>query len=268
MTLHHLQVHVLSETPLAWRQIEMEAEGLELDGSGTFISKEEAEKGAEGQRNGGLRNARVTQHTGFTTDENAMKKLPIGRANAVVVVADTNPNDSVSGNGGAELQIADSECLTSTILLRRIHSVTAKQMAADGKPPPPPLTLVTQFEDLLTRRLLERQPDLLDSEPAADEDDAEVPMAVTVADGEERSPAKLTSVETVGFHRNYIETTCLSLAAQSSACWAAISMLLDPEGRVALKTIKATMLMRPIELTEARKPAPLITSPTHKGSQT
>eukprot|EP00966_Prymnesium_polylepis_P144990 3348207-Prymnesium_polylepis.1 len=42
-------------------------------------------------------------------------------------------------------------------------------MVASGKPPPPPLTLVTQFEDLLTRRLLERQPDLLDSEPA-DED--------------------------------------------------------------------------------------------------
>ena len=52
--------------------------------------------------------------------------------------------------------------------------------------------------------------------------------------------AEPNEVETVGFHRNYIETTCLSLAAQSSACWAAISMLLDPDGRVALKARAAT----------------------------
>jgi len=246
------EIHVLSEAPLSWRETQMEAEGLNLDGTAVEV------EGKSGKvSNPGLLNGVVSQYTGFTTDMNAMRKLPIDRANAVVVVADTNPNDATSGNGGSDLQIADSECLTSTILLRRLHTELAKSMVASGKPPPPPLTLVTQFEDLLTRRLLERQPDLLDSEPA-DEDATAPPnpqpssVNSSVQDDEElpQARSKPNEVETVGFHRNYIETTCLSLAAQSSACWTAISVLLDPDGPVRLKTVKVTLLLRSGEMSK------------------
>uniref|UniRef100_A0A7S3BZW2 Uncharacterized protein n=1 Tax=Haptolina ericina TaxID=156174 RepID=A0A7S3BZW2_9EUKA len=250
--------------PKAWRETELEAEGLTLKGEGTELNS-----------SGGLRNAALFQYTGFVTDGNAMKQLPIDRANAAVVQADTSLSDtSQGGNGGSDLQIADSEALASTIHLRAIHSSIMRDRQRLGQAPPPPLNLVTQFEDLLSRRLLERQPELLDSAPVVQADmtpghgmtprtpgsshpgdgSSQGASAGSAANPGEVAPAEqvdsVDSVESVGFHRNYIETTCLSLASQSSASWAAVCILLDPDGVVQLKTIGASAILTQGELSE------------------
>jgi len=296
------EVHILSEQTEKSRRIELESENLALDGSG-----------AGGTATPGLLNCRLTHIYGYTTDERAMRRLPLARADAAVVVSDVNDDDK-SALGGAELQIADSEALTSTILLRRLRT----QVECE-EPDAPNLTIVTQFVDLLTRRLLERQPDLISVAPRApdgsDEDvrqrgalagsrkrisadrtasssssfnagrarrpsgetsaratatvtqtpvtemkaSAPTPAApvrqapdatpctlerssnseVSARSLNERSEALASSrVQPVVFHRNYIETTALSLAAHSVTSWATVQMLLNPDSGYAIQSLR------------------------------
>jgi hypothetical protein len=74
----------------------------------------------------------------------------------------------------------------------------------------PPLTLVTQFEDVLTHRLLTLQRDLL--EPAPHDE-----------------PEGGDDVENLVLHRNQLETAALATAALGGAAWTIIRRLLDPD---------------------------------------
>ena len=68
-----------------------------------------------------LLNVALRHHVGYTTNEAALRRLPLQRATIAIVMADVNEDDT-SAYGGAELQIADSEAFTSALLLRKLHS--------------------------------------------------------------------------------------------------------------------------------------------------
>ena len=84
----------------------------------------------------------------------------------------------------------------------------------------PPLTLVTQFEDVLTHRLLTMQPDLL--EPAPDDE-----------------PEGGDDVENLVLHRNQLETAALATAALGGAAWTIIRRLLDPADPTSITAVRA-----------------------------
>jgi hypothetical protein len=251
------QVYILSMMHRHNRELELDAVGLALDGGPGKQRGEEAEVG--------LHNCTLTHVYGYTTDEKAIRRLPLHRADAAVVVADASEDDH-EAHGGSELQIADSEALTSTILLRRLRSEIER-----STPTVPPLTIVTEFVDLLTRRLLERQKDLIESAPRlrsggmpAEGVRGRISLAPTTSlatptktGGESSRPAGGTQngsappanpVQSVVFHRNYIETTALSLAAHSNTSWVTVQMLLDPFSGFAIQSIliEATVPMPPI----------------------
>ena len=150
--LQGLEVHILSEQTMKQRAVELESEGLALDGQGHATE-------GEATTSKGLVNCKLIQVFGFTTDERAIRSPPLAKADAAVVVADANEEEG-EALGGAELQIADSEALTTTIILRRLRSEVERENTSV-----PPLTIVTEFVDLLTRRLLERQSDLITVAP-------------------------------------------------------------------------------------------------------
>lgn len=223
------EVYILSEQSERARTLELNAEGLSLDGSPT---------GDEGDEKG-LVNCRLEHVYGYTTDERAMRRLPLARADAAVVVADTNEDDAGGGlgegGGGAELQIADSEALTSTILLRRLHAEISL-----GQKDAPTLTIVTEFVDLLTRRLLERQGSLITRAPAprSSPSSGAAVMKVEAVEGDGASSGGGGEVQPVVFHRNYIETTALSLASHSATSWLTVQMLLDPHSGYAIASVR------------------------------
>ena len=223
------EVYILSEQSERARTLELNAEGLSLDGSPT---------GDEGGEKG-LVNCRLEHVYGYTTDERAMRRLPLARADAAVVVADTNEDDAGAGlgegGGGAELQIADSEALTSTILLRRLHAEISL-----GQKDAPTLTIVTEFVDLLTRRLLERQGSLITRAPAprSSPSSGAAVMKVEAVEGDGASSGGGGEVQPVVFHRNYIETTALSLASHSATSWLTVQMLLDPHSGYAIASVR------------------------------
>ena len=161
--------------------------------------------------------------------------------------ADADENDK-QACGGAELQIADSEALTSTILLRRLHQEIAREEGAK------PLTIVTEFVDLLTKRLFEKQENLISHtaprKPAPPTSGAgggggnrssisrqgtacgatppRQPSAATAgavaAAARDGALDSTSAVESVVFHRNYIETTALSLASHSKTSWVTVQV--------------------------------------------
>ena len=73
-----------------------------------------------------------------------------------------NPNPNLN-------QIADSEAITSTVLLRELHAQAHAAALKAGGRGLPPLNIVTQVVDVLTQRLLHAEPHLL--EPKAVETD-------------------------------------------------------------------------------------------------
>jgi len=165
----HSEMHIVSEMSEKWRLNEMSNEGLALNGRG---KPDENGKYPENA----LKNVEIFHYVGFTTDVTAMRKLPIEEADSAVIVADVddtiNPSDT---GGGAELQIADSEAITSTVLFQRERRRLELEAAKNGRNLRP-LTIVTEFVDLLTRRLLDRQPDLLEMSP-----DDDVPTSAPAA---------------------------------------------------------------------------------------
>jgi len=265
------EVHILSEQTAVNRTLELASEGLALDGS-AIKPKEGEEDDPDVQQEVGLANCTLIHVYGYTTDERAMRRLPLARADAAVIVADANEDD-VEALGGAELQIADSESLTSTILLRRLRTEIEQTV-----PGAPQLTIVTEFVDLLTRRLLERQSSLITSAPkapavgarngmqramtglnrggAAAQTRVAAPSAASGAPtptiisphGESSTRGSLgtpratgrpaeSMVQSVVFHRNYIETTALSLASHSNTSWVTVQMLLDPFSGQSIKSV-------------------------------
>ena len=227
-------MHILSERREDVRKLELASEGLDLNGRALELD-------ADGSRatERGLDHCTLVHVYGYTTDERAMRRLPIASANAAVVVADSNANEDSEALGGAELQIADSEALTSTILLRRLRAELSGSGVAG-----PPLTIVTEFVDLLTRRLFERQPDLIDGAPASAAGAAGARPGESPASprgGESirgESSASTQSSQSVVFHRNYIETTALSLATHSSTAWATVQILLNPTNAYSIASVR------------------------------
>ena len=69
---------------------------------------------------------------------------------------------------------------------------------------PPPLSLVIEFNDVLTKRLLETQPGLLEPSRGG---------GGGAEDAAESAPPEVTLVEMTVFHRNYLETAALSISA-------------------------------------------------------
>lgn len=98
----------------------------------------------------------------------------------------------------------------------------------------PPLTLVTQFEDVLTHRLLTLQRDLL--EPAPHDE-----------------PEGGDDVENLVLHRNQLETAALATAALGGAAWTIIRRLLDPDDPTSITAVRAAACVAPKELATARR---------------
>lgn len=130
----------------------------------------------------------------------------------------TSERDDAS-EGGSELQIADSDAMTSTILLRQLREELGV---------PAELQVVTQMSDVLTRRLIDQQPNLLDAMVGAEE--SEVPG--------------VGGSSLLVFHRNYLETTALSVATHSHLIWSTLRMILYPIGGGDVQVVSASACMR------------------------
>ena len=98
----------------------------------------------------------------------ALRQLPLKRMDVALVFAgvDLTHHGPLRSHGGTELQIQDSEAITSTLLLREMHAQAHAAALRSGKPGCPPLTIVTQVVDVLTQRLFEMEPGLLEPKTA------------------------------------------------------------------------------------------------------
>ena len=79
----------------------------------------------------------------------ALRQLPLTHIDIVLVFADVNEND-VHAHGGSELQIADSEAITSTVLLRELHAQAHAAALTAGGRGLPPLNIVATFSACVT----------------------------------------------------------------------------------------------------------------------
>lgn len=173
----------------------------------------------------GLRNLRLKHIVGFSTDELAIRRLPLRRAVGAIVSADVDTTD-------VDTQITDSEVLTSAHLLRRIYEPIAAAECTRYATPRAPLSLVIEFNDVLTKRLLEAQPRLL----------------------EPRNSSGAKYVDVLTFHRQYLETASLALSAHSYKSWATMCRLLDAHGGADLARVPAAQVLEPHELLQPRTP--------------
>ena len=85
----------------------------------------------------------------------------------------------------------------------------------EGEDRPAQLQVVTQLADVLTYRLLTKTPGLLNTQSSVDSNCA----------------------DTLSFHRNYMETTTVSVAANNADAWSALRTLIYPAGGSDLITI-------------------------------
>ena len=185
-------VHVLSERRLD----ERDAEGGGADAEGRV--------GLPGGRH---RAAELTlDHVvGFATDVSQLRRLPLATLEAAIVMADIDQN-AVQSTSGAELQLADSETITSTLLLRDMH----ERCRAKGKAESP-LVIVPQFLDVLTTRVFKRHPGLLE-----EESDANAMVGEDSSDDDAAAPGSAFGVgRTLCVHRNFLETAALTSSALS-----------------------------------------------------
>ena len=137
-------VLILSEKRLEERRVLLEEEGLALDGSKLAIVEEP-----------GLANATLEHLVGFPTDKTQLKRLPLTRLEAAIVMADEASDKRATG--GSELQLQDSETVTSTVLLRDLHERLVKHGLATNT-----LTIVPQLLDILTARVFATNADILE----------------------------------------------------------------------------------------------------------
>ena len=260
----HSTVVVLSERNEAWRKMEMEQEGLRLDGKA--LSRAAAEKQArsnavpqtpKGKKRqtsaGHFRNAtgcaRLTlRHAyGPATDKLALAQLvpwkedagsPPLLASAALVGADFDDDD-------VDTQISDSEAITSAILLRQLHDDAARAYESSGA-----RGLARMASDGL------RESSTVDGAAADGEESVmetseasvrfstkPLSMVIHFADvlterlmrkrkglleaGDEAG--QYSHVKFIQFHRNYLETAALSLATHSAASWFVMRSLLDAQ---------------------------------------
>jgi hypothetical protein len=187
-------VHVLSERRLDERERSLKEEGLTLKGESVFREDDI-----------GLRNVTLDHVVGFATDVSQLRRLPLATLEAAIVMADIDQN-AVQSTSGAELQLADSETITSTLLLRDMH----ERCRAKGKAESP-LVIVPQFLDVLTTRVFKRHPGLLE-----EESDANAMVGEDSSDDDAAAPGSAFGVgRTLCVHRNFLETAALTSSALS-----------------------------------------------------
>ena len=214
------QAFILGSPSMAERAEDLAADGLDLDGNAwTSSSPTPGEPsppspgGAAAETSMGLRNMRLNHVVGFETDYLALRRLPVRRADLALIIADAVKPPGLVMSGWSEPQMNDSGAMTSSILLRRLRDeVTAGLEGADR---PPPLQVVTQLADVLTYRLLRKTPGLLNTRASVDSNCA----------------------DTLDFHRNYMETTTVSVAANNADAWSALRTLIYPAGGSELAAI-------------------------------
>ena len=205
------EMWVLGRRPLVAREVDMAADGLQLSGEAlTVKSGEEALRSSVG----GLSNLRIHHVVGFETDYLALRRLPVDQADLAVIIAD-DVRGMGDEKGWSEPQMKDSEAMTSTILLRRLRDEETARTTVK----PAPLQVVTQLSDVLTHRLLRNTPALLNTSSSG--------------------PGKSNCADTLDFHRNYMETTTISVAAHNKDAWSALRTLIYPAGGSDLISISA-----------------------------
>ena len=219
------QAFILGSPSMAKRAEDLAADGLDLEGNAWAPSPPTpggqsppspggaSPGGAAAETSSGLRNVRLNHVVGFETDYLALRRLPVRRADLALIIADAVQPPGLVMSGWSEPQMNDSGAMTSSILLRRLRDeVTAGLEGADR---PPPLQVVTQLADVLTYRLLRKTPGLLNTRASVDSNCA----------------------DTLDFHRNYMETTTVSVAANNSDAWSALRTLIYPAGGSELAAI-------------------------------
>lgn len=190
----------------------------------------------------GLRNCRLEHIIGFPTDESALRRLPLARAAAAIVSADVDSAD-------VDTQITDSEVITSAHQLRSLYE---QQRAAEyirrrrrGEAVDPhKLHLIVEFNDVLTKKLLERRPDLLHPR----DEETSLSRYGLLAEDTALLPEGMQFVDVVTFHRNCLETAGLSISAHSSESWYAMKRLLDGRVGIDLVNLPVASLLEPDEL--------------------
>lgn len=237
----------------------------------------------------GLTNVRLKHILGFPTDEGAIRRLPLDRAAAAIVSADVDTED-------VDTQITDSEVITSAHLLTAIFRASCLHTLRRTGVRRPPLRVILEFNDVLTQRLLELQPGLVEpqhDDDALHEDDpahegsvlhvendaphhAEgsepgggakskrgedvrdgtaapmmPPRGVGAVDEVDSDGMREGFVEVLAFHRQYLETSALSLSAHSHTSWRLMRRLLDARGGVDVRDVRVERVLDPTELAPA-----------------
>ena len=112
-----------------------------------------------------LINSTLVHRFGFTTDRAALRQLPLRDASAILVLADADDESRQM-----DTQITDAEVLASAMLLRSMieHDASMRRnvqrkfssvVDAAVQREQPPVTMIVEFTDALTRRLLTQRLD-------------------------------------------------------------------------------------------------------------
>jgi hypothetical protein len=179
----------------------------------------------------------------------------------------------VCADGGqlnkADTQIDDADVMSTTLILRRVYESRMRRLrrmkrdrATVGEGASAarnlPLTLVIEFNDSLTRRLLRRRPDLLN--PNHGDPSNESTNIGLSAD------SFTPIIDEVYLHRGYLETTALSISAHSHVDWSIMQLLLTHGSGASVRALSVADVLDPHELsphpgTATRKvmPAPRLT---------
>ena len=177
---------------------------------------------------------RLHHIVGVPTDDGALKRLPLARAAAAIVSADVD-TESV------DTQITDSEVIISSRMLMEIYSAHAAKAFRRTRLRHPPLALICEFNDVLTKRLLELQPGLVQPQGEYDdEDDEGINEEGAAAETATSSLDSLPWVEVLPFHRQCLETSALSVSAHSHASWRMMRRLLDARGGVDVRSYRVS----------------------------
>ena len=197
----------------------------------------------------------VRHRVGITTDTQALQVLPIIRAHIAIVVADSDRVDGAeASSGGVALQRADAEVLISSDLLYQIaeqrdwpvrkaaataggRATTALKTCYEGVSDAseetvevharqaatgmmaPALTIISEFNDMLTRRLLRQ------------------PTALGVVQGTTHQGGSARIIRSVAFQRSFIETAALSMSSFSPMAWYVIQSIISPASSSCFHTI-------------------------------
>ena len=249
------RIIILSEATEKWRTQQLAAENLSLQGGSS----------TEGTASG-LTNVTLEHLYGFPTDMSALERLPLDDATIAAVISADTVDDT---DADIDHQIGDSEVLMSALLFRRQLNKHVRASARDTAGAR--FSLVVELKDTLTRRLLQRNPHLLNI-PAEDVDDRSRGTVVPRGHAEGgRSPKRngrassktpwsamlpgMPSIEigAVGsrsasggdlgstdtddfvdicfFHRNYLETAALAISAHHEMLWNMMTAMIDASGQ-------------------------------------